>query len=56
LYLWGNSNNNVSLGGDSWLDCAAWFKDGRDFHIKPRPGYTPYTYPHPMRVQAWPTL
>lgn len=55
LYVWGNSNNNVSMGGDNWTDCAFYFKQGRDFHIKPRPGYTPYVYPHPMRAQAWPT-
>ena len=55
LYLWGNSNDNVSLGGDNWIDCANYFKPGRDFHIQPRPGYTPYAYPHPLRAQAWPT-
>lgn len=55
LYLWGNSNNNVSLGGDNWTDCAKYFKLGRDFHIQPRPGYTPYVYPHPLQAQAWPT-
>ena len=55
LYIWGNTNNNVSLGGDNWDVCAAYFKEGRDYHIKPRPGYTPYQYPHPLQAQAWPT-
>ncbi|WP_395624705.1 immunoglobulin domain-containing protein [Thermomonas sp.] len=54
LYIWGNTNNNVSFGGDNWDVCAAYFKEGRDFHIKPRPGYVPYTYPHPLRAQVWP--
>jgi len=55
LYIWGNSNNNVSLGGDNWDVCAYYFQLGRDYHIQPRPGYTPYVYPHPLRAQAWPT-
>ncbi len=56
LYLWGNSNNNVSMGGDNWTDCAKWFKEGRDFHIMPRPGYVAYVYPHPAQRLEWPVV
>ena len=27
-----------------------YLKEGRDFHYGPRPGYTPYPYPHPRRL------
>ena len=55
LYIWGNTNNNVSLGGDNWDVCTGFFKQDRDYFIKPRPSYAPYVYPHPLRAQAWPT-
>jgi hypothetical protein len=26
-----------------------WFVESRDYHFTAKPGYTPYTYPHPLR-------
>jgi hypothetical protein len=57
VYAWGNTLNGKEvgvavqdLGGRSFDH----MKDGRDFiNGTPRPGYRPYTYPHPLRSQ-WP--
>ncbi len=27
-------------------------KEGRDYHMEKRPDYVPYTYPHPLRIDA----
>ncbi len=29
-----------------------WITEGRDFFNTPMPGYTPYTYPHPLTLTA----
>jgi hypothetical protein len=29
--------------------CATFLLEGRDFFLKPRPAYTPFTYLHPLR-------
>jgi len=26
---------------------------GRDYFNAPRPGYTPFTYPHPLTLRSW---
>ena len=55
LYLWDNSNNNVSTGGDDWNLCDHYIQAGRDYHSNQRrPNYQPYLYPHPLRTQSWP--
>jgi len=62
LYLWNNKNN-----GNDWVlewrstsachdtcgifDLQEVIKSGRDYYIVPKPGYVPYTYPHPLRSQ-----
>ena len=53
-YFW---NNKLETGED----LPVYVRDGGEIHIKqnrdyyvsvPRPGYTPYTYPHPL-IQEW---
>jgi len=59
VYAWGNTLNGQDaaigvqdLGGYS----LAHIKEGRDFYNNTRrPGYRPYTYPHPLRSQ-WPPM
>lgn len=53
IYVWGNtlngtSNNTVNLGSGTLAAHGQqnrdWYNDGTE-----RPGYTPYTYPHPLQ-------
>jgi hypothetical protein len=53
LYIWSNVFNGgpmpvgVNDGGKGHI------KEGRDYFLDtPRPGYTPYAYPHPARLPA----
>jgi hypothetical protein len=53
LYAWGNTRNGSPVGLVVYdLGCsrqAQHLVEGRDyFNNGPRPGYTPYTYPHPL--------
>jgi hypothetical protein len=41
-----NSRGTSSTYPDSMLDA------NRDYHLVAKPGYTPYTYPHPLRVSV----
>jgi len=43
-YLWGN-DDFFSIGSQT----PDMVQEGRDYHIAQKPGYTPYTYPHPLR-------
>jgi len=59
LWIWGNTldgiaNNSVYLGwnADTQPILAPYLQEGRDYHYTIKPGYTPYTYPHPLRQQA----
>jgi hypothetical protein len=50
LYLWNNTANGISTGMDV-TDGANHVVAGRDYlnnGSTPKPGYTPYTYPHPL--------
>ncbi len=57
IYMWGNTGTGASSGGfrsvangGSWGSHAGYFNSGRDFIVgTARPGYTAYTYPHPLR-------
>jgi hypothetical protein len=53
LYIW----NNVSSGDSVFLYPTSnpfgidyWLKSGRDYFTTAKPGYMPYTYPHPLRT------
>jgi hypothetical protein len=52
LYIW----NNISSGDSVYknptsnpLGIDYWLMSGRDYFTTAEPGYTPYTYPHPLR-------
>jgi hypothetical protein len=57
LYIWnnvGNWNTYISLRATTNPPTAHpinyWIQQGRDYYLTQKPGYTPYTYPHPLRV------
>jgi hypothetical protein len=61
VYIWDNTGSGSSsqyLVGLNWLNDGCghglkigdFVKEGRDYVFGPRPGYTPYTYPHPLRT------
>jgi hypothetical protein len=52
LYVW----NNISSGDDVYKNPTSnprgidyWLMPGRDYFTTAKPGYKPYTYPHPLR-------
>lgn len=52
-HVWADGNANgydelrvTDYGG--W-DCRFYIQEDRDYHLGPKPGYQPYTYPHPLR-------
>src|SRR5262249_10842781 len=49
-YAWGNTYNGASAA--PWVDdrgnVRANIQLGRDYFTTAKPGYTPYTYPHPL--------
>ena len=48
LYIWGYTLNGTVTGGESDYPNI---QSGRDFiNGTVKPGYTPYTYPHPLTV------
>jgi PKD repeat protein len=56
-YIWGNTEdgyqvNRVGSGSnhDIAVYCTQFLLENRDFFLYPMPGYTPYTYPHPLRL------
>lgn len=51
LYVWNNSSNpgnDLSLNG-ILNNCETSIGLNRDYFMTPMPGYTPFTYPHPLR-------
>ena len=63
LYEWNNRVNGERLvpqvyrGGASPCSVADHIKAGRDYFVNtPRPGYKPYTYPHPLVAGDSPAL
>jgi hypothetical protein len=71
LYVWGNTVNGVSqnvvgiwpIDGDTACEASCgkqlyvsdFLKLNRDYYISTRPGYTPYTYPHPLVTNPFAT-
>jgi hypothetical protein len=52
VYIWNNSanpQNGYTTNGIA-NTCPASLGLNRDYFLSPKPGYTPYTYPHPLRV------
>jgi hypothetical protein len=47
-YIWGNSHNAVRIYSESG-NCSAFFAQGREYFFAARPGYAPYSYPHPLQ-------
>ncbi|MGH2646986.1 MAG: right-handed parallel beta-helix repeat-containing protein, partial [Ginsengibacter sp.] len=33
-------------------DHPDWWKEGRDYHLVPKPGYKPYPYPYPLKAET----
>jgi hypothetical protein len=59
IYIWGNTGAQMMDAGWHWgnpcgLTFTNYFQQGRDYFTgSAKPGYTPYTYPHPfMRVYS----
>jgi hypothetical protein len=52
LHIWNNSSNSRNGYTRNGIDntCAATIGLNRDYFLYPRPGYLPYTYPHPLRA------
>ena len=54
IYIWGNSGTQAIGAGWSWgnpcnLDFSDFWQENRDYVVGiAKPGYTPYTYPHPL--------
>ena len=57
-WIWGNTHIWASQPADhdeirvtnyADEDCRFYFQEGRDYHLSAKPGYTPYTNPHPLR-------
>jgi hypothetical protein len=57
IYIWGNTGPGTLNGGlrrlgigDAWGNQDGYFASGRDYYNggSGKPGYTPYTYPHPL--------
>lgn len=53
VYIWNNSANPQNGYTTNGIDntCPSSLGINRDIFLNARPGYTPYTYPHPMRAQ-----
>ena len=57
-YIWSNTENNEDSDWDEWPTadpgvgnyCPELVQKDRDFFLMPKPGYTPYPYPHPLRT------
>jgi hypothetical protein len=56
-YIWGNTQNGADVDSDVYPItnpgignfCTEWLVKNRDFFLMPKPNYTPYPYPHPLR-------
>lgn len=48
LYIWGNQITGGSTGPVVDETGMGFIEAGRDYFMEPMPGYSPYTYPHPL--------
>jgi len=52
LHIWNNTEEGRTAEVTPLRENnARLIQEGRDYFLFPRPGYTPYPYPHPLRVQ-----
>jgi hypothetical protein len=51
-YIWGETVNGQP--GTIDIEDPAFLIEGRDYHLSQKPGYTSYTYPHPLRDGSTP--
>ncbi|WP_195763492.1 hypothetical protein [Duganella guangzhouensis] len=51
LYIWNNANNSSNGYTTNGIDntCPSSIGLNRDYFLSAKPGYTPFTYPHPLR-------
>ena len=48
-YFWGNTASGSAISVDLNNGTSPWIVSGRDYlNNTPKPGYTPYAYPHPL--------
>jgi len=53
LYIWNNTQDGKTANVSRWKEIdKLLIQEGRDYFLYPRPGYTPYPYPHPLAVQS----
>jgi hypothetical protein len=53
LYIWGNTTSAAQIylnPTSNSYGIAYWLKLGRDYFATAKPGYKPYSYPHPLRA------
>jgi len=53
LYIWSNTSSGDDVYKRPMSDKRGidyWLKLNRDYFLGPKAGYTPYTYPHPLRA------
>ena len=51
LYIWDNIVNGNSQPSDvSYIERPEYIKKNEDYFMYKKPGYTPYPYPHPLRI------
>jgi hypothetical protein len=57
LYAWGNTQNGTTITNFFSTDETGEVIENRDFfNNTPKPGYTPFTYPHPLDTGEGPPL
>lgn len=49
-YIWGNTGNAPLQYGIANSNSGGFNAPNRDYFLTPKPGYTEYTYPHPLRT------
>ncbi len=52
MYIWNNSYSNRGVVVASSPNSTNLIKENRDYFLYAKPGYTPYTYPHPLTLQS----
>ncbi len=55
-FIWNNTNDPFLEGKNDTTALFRnfepdWWKEGRDYHFQPMPGYQPYPYPYPVRAR-----